>query len=654
MTAFARPAEAATFCNPVYNQSFPDPFVLKAGTDYFAYCTGFWKDGKVFGVLHSKNLVEWREVCGAMERLDNDAPFYWAPEVTYHGGRFYLYYSVGNETLMEIRLAVSESPEKDFVDAGVTLTTEEFAIDPHVFIDRDGTRYMFYATDFLEHTHIGTGTVVDRMIDWQTLEGKPRPVTRARYDWQVYDPQRKEKGGVRWHTVEGPFVLHRKGRYYEMFSGGNWQNTTYGVSFAHSDVVISDGEWEQFSDGEKVLPILRTIPERIVGPGHNSVVNGPNNRELYCVYHRWTDEGRVLAIDRMDFAGDRIFVIGATDTPQPAPFAANIKEPFSAPGPDNSLWETEGTWSFSGGEARCELSEKNALTCRRTTRSYRAEIRFRCVKTVNGGAVKFCLADANALLCEISIQPNLRQANVLWSEPNQTREEVYDLPEFFAEATHNVRLDVDGRRLRIGLDGIELPFRSLLQTVSDRLSLATTASSVVFSDFALTAGFEELFEENTQLSENGWNIAAAQSELFPGELRLRSGIGSEATLSRPGQYADFELAVNARLLESLAPHYRYGLRLLDGENIVAEFGVDCGAKKHYVSMTGGEQTAELPAAFTAENFNQLRILRIGDSITFSVDERALWNMPAASAEFDFETFCFGCAIGLDMVRLTVV
>jgi hypothetical protein len=45
------------------------------------------------------------------------------------------------------------------------------------------------------------------MLDPLTLAGEPRPVTRARFDWQVYDPQRREKGGVRWHTVEGPAVL---------------------------------------------------------------------------------------------------------------------------------------------------------------------------------------------------------------------------------------------------------------------------------------------------------------------------------------------------------------------------------------------------------------------------------------------------------------
>src|SRR5882757_3990994 len=90
-----------TYTNPVYTHSFPDPYVLKFRGEYFAYCTGFWKDGKVFGVLKSRDLVHWQEIGGAMQPLDNNSPFYWAPEVTYDNGKFYLYYSVGNEELME-------------------------------------------------------------------------------------------------------------------------------------------------------------------------------------------------------------------------------------------------------------------------------------------------------------------------------------------------------------------------------------------------------------------------------------------------------------------------------------------------------------------------------------------------------------------------
>ncbi|MBV9240520.1 MAG: glycoside hydrolase family 43 protein, partial [Acidobacteria bacterium] len=314
----AKDTEAlAVYTNPVYRHSFPDPFVLKYAGRYYAYATGSGEDG-VFLVLTSDDLVNWRDVGHAMPLPKTPAMHYWAPEVTYSEGKFNLYYSVGHEILMELRVAVAENPEGPFGDASVKLTTQDFAIDPHVFTDRDGMRWMFYATDFLDYSHIGTGTVIDKMQSWTKLEGKPRPVTRAKFDWQVYDPERKEKGGVRWHTVEGPAVIERKGVYFEMFSGGNWQNSSYGVSFAVSDDLKSKVEWQQYADGERTLPIIRTTPE-VHGPGHNSIVCGPNGRELYCVYHRWTDSGRVMAIDRMDVVGRRLYVVGPTTTPQPAP-----------------------------------------------------------------------------------------------------------------------------------------------------------------------------------------------------------------------------------------------------------------------------------------------------------------------------------------------
>ncbi len=309
----------STYKNPVYPRSFPDPFVLKHKGEYWGYCTGLWHDGRAFGIVRSHDLVHWQEMAGALEPLPGNHTCYWAPEVSFLDGRFHLYYSVGNEERMEIRVAVSDHPGGPFVDSGRRLTSEPFAIDAHVF-EEDRERWLFYATDFLDASHIGTGTVRDRMLDPFTLEGDPKPVALPRYDWHVYHPNRPEKGFVRWHTVEGPFVLERKGVYYGMFSGGNWQNPTYGVSYATARSLDDPGEWTQTA-----LPILRTTGE-VVGPGHNSVVRGPDNRQLYCVYHRWSPDlsARVMAIDPLDWAGERMIVLGPTTTPQPGPVPPTI------------------------------------------------------------------------------------------------------------------------------------------------------------------------------------------------------------------------------------------------------------------------------------------------------------------------------------------
>jgi len=58
-----------TYLNPVHPHSFPDPFVLKHRGEYWGYCTGLWHDGRAFGVIRSRDLVEWQSLAGALEPL---------------------------------------------------------------------------------------------------------------------------------------------------------------------------------------------------------------------------------------------------------------------------------------------------------------------------------------------------------------------------------------------------------------------------------------------------------------------------------------------------------------------------------------------------------------------------------------------------------
>jgi GH43 family beta-xylosidase len=314
---------ARTWQNPVYPHACPDPFAFRHDGSFWCISSGkrFQGDEEwAYPVLRSPNLVDWEQVSYALPLLGADYPECWAPEMYQMDGRFYLYHSVGNEETMQIRVAVADSPVGPFVDMG-GLTTEPFAIDAHIFTDDDGSRWCFYAVDFFDG-RIGTGIVMDRLLDPLTLAGRPRVVARAEHDWQVYDPARKEKGGVKWHTVEGPFVLKQHGRYYMTFSGGNWTNESYGVAYAVTDSLESSEPWHQPVDGVNQLPLLRTDREQgVIGPGHNSAVLGPDGRTLYCVYHRWdpVQRVRVMAIDRLGWEGDRLVVHGPTTTPQPMP-----------------------------------------------------------------------------------------------------------------------------------------------------------------------------------------------------------------------------------------------------------------------------------------------------------------------------------------------
>ena len=64
--------------------------------------------------------------------------------------------------------------------------------------------------------------------------------------------------------------------------------------------------------------VLRGVPGHVLGPGHNSVVLGPDGRTQFIVYHAW-DPGRTarrMCIDPLVWTPDGPRCAGPTWTPQ--------------------------------------------------------------------------------------------------------------------------------------------------------------------------------------------------------------------------------------------------------------------------------------------------------------------------------------------------
>lgn len=283
-----------TYTNPVYPEYFADPFVLRVGRTYWAYGTAERAaNGRQFPVLRSNDLAHWEYVGHALEPLRDPPAFtYWAPEVAQRDGRFFLYYSASTSQSDEhhrLRAAIADRPEGAFIDSGkLILPDYGFSIDAHPFCDpKSGKWYLYFAADFTEDEPHGTGlAVVPLADDMVSAAGKPRIVVRATCDWHVYERDRNYKGRTwnAWHCVEGPFVLFHDERYYCLYSGGAWHTENYGLGFAVADHPLGPWTDEMAAHGPTVL---KGIAKRVIGPGHNSVVLGPDDRTLYCVYHAW-------------------------------------------------------------------------------------------------------------------------------------------------------------------------------------------------------------------------------------------------------------------------------------------------------------------------------------------------------------------------------
>jgi GH43 family beta-xylosidase len=312
-----------TYTNPVYDRDFPDPFVLQVDGRYYAYGTGLAEGGRAFPMLVSEDLVHWEPRGGALEPLDlPGAELYWAPEVASRDGRFWMYYATGRDANPDhhLRLALADHPLGPWRDAGLNLTPHEvFAIDAHPFRDpADGQWYLFYARDELQPPYAGTGIVVDRLLAMDRLEGHPRPVLRPYAEWHVFELQRAVKGGLDWYTIEGPFVRRVADRYVCFYSGGRYEHPNYGVGYALADHPL--GPWAD-ADNREGPKVLHTVPGRVIGPGHNSVVAAPDGVTEYVVYHAWDPActARTMRIDRLEWDGPIPRCDGPSLEPRAAP-----------------------------------------------------------------------------------------------------------------------------------------------------------------------------------------------------------------------------------------------------------------------------------------------------------------------------------------------
>ncbi len=298
--------------------------MLKHNGEYYAYGT-VPPDKLTIPVLHSRDLVSWQPLGDALALNDDAFEALWAPEVAYDNGTFYMYYSAGGEEGEghQLRVATATRPSGPFEDGGVVLTPDDpFTIDAHPFRDDDGQWYLYYCRDFLDSEgdeRVGTGIVVDRLVGMTGLAGERRTVVRPHAEWQLYERQREWHGRVwDWYTVEGPFVRKHDGRYYCFYSGGAWKEPNYGVSYAVADHPMGPFVSTPGADGPK---LLRTRPGQVIGPGHASVVHGPDNIHEYIVYHAWDPQHskRFMRIDRLDWSVEGPSSPAPTLNPQPVP-----------------------------------------------------------------------------------------------------------------------------------------------------------------------------------------------------------------------------------------------------------------------------------------------------------------------------------------------
>jgi beta-xylosidase len=310
----AQPAKTTmNYSNPVYNADFPDPFVLRVGSSYYAYATN--GGGATVQLLRSDNLVDWKALGDAFGNLPAWASpgWTWAPEVAAVPGGFAMYYTTRHSESQRqcIGVAFAATPNGPFNDQSsaplICQIEEGGSIDASPFTDRDGKRYLYWKNDG-NCCGLRTYLYGQRLSnDGLKLEGQARALIFNSELWEG-------------NLIEAPTLYRRGDKYYLFYSAADYGNDTYAVGYAYSSSPL--GIFTKWRNN----PVLKTTGQ-VAGPGHQCIVTDEIGQP-WMVYHAWQTGNtgypngqRSLRLDRITFR-DGVPVITPTTSKQIAPNTA--------------------------------------------------------------------------------------------------------------------------------------------------------------------------------------------------------------------------------------------------------------------------------------------------------------------------------------------
>ncbi|MBC8081542.1 MAG: family 43 glycosylhydrolase [Gorillibacterium sp.] len=234
--------------NPILPGDYPDPSIIRVGEDYYMVCSTFQFFPGV-PVLHSRDLIHWDTIGHVITRESQlslnglpDSYGVYAPDISYYNDKFWVVvpYFHGQPRCTNL-LFVSDRPEGPY---GEAILLNHHFIDPSIFNDDDGKRYLLY----------GGGWIHELREDGSGLVGSPRQV------WP----------GTGGSFPEAPHIVKRNEWYYLMLAEG-------GTFFDHMETLArSRSVWGPY-EACPHNPVLKQSDanHRIQKTGHGKLVQDP-------------------------------------------------------------------------------------------------------------------------------------------------------------------------------------------------------------------------------------------------------------------------------------------------------------------------------------------------------------------------------------------
>ncbi len=290
----AQPAPATPVIqNPVIDANFPDPAVLKASDGYYyVYATQGEVGGKMqnIQVARSRDLAAWERVGDALPikpAWAKQTQDFWAPHVSHHDGRYYLYYSAKPDVALDdkvsglcLAVATASTPQGPFTDIGRPLQCGDgfINIDPMAYDDpATGKKLLYWGSGF---GPIKVQELGDDRVSFAP-GSEPRPLVNV---IKTDDPSNYQR------LVEGAWITKHDDFYYLFYSGDNCcgPKAHYAVMVARSR--SATGPFQTRAEITGGSSVILEADDKWIAPGHNSVIRDSGGQD-WILYHA-VDTGR--------------------------------------------------------------------------------------------------------------------------------------------------------------------------------------------------------------------------------------------------------------------------------------------------------------------------------------------------------------------------
>ncbi len=278
-----------------------DPVLIKEGDTYYMFCTGLG-----ISMHSSPDMISWTKEKPVFDKspdwvyevVPNFRYHFWAPDIHFYNGKYYLYYSVSSfgKNTSAIGLVTNTTLNPDdanykWEDQGMVVQSipgrDLFnAIDPNVIEDEEGYPWMTFGSFW-------SGIKLFKLIPNRNSPAKPEEwYTIARRDREVFTDDRNAGNAA----IEAPFIFKKDSMYYLFVSWDyccKGEQSTYKVVVGRSERMMGpylDKTGLAMAKGGGSIVI--DGGDKWAGAGHNSAYQFDG--QDYFVFHAYdlADEGK--------------------------------------------------------------------------------------------------------------------------------------------------------------------------------------------------------------------------------------------------------------------------------------------------------------------------------------------------------------------------